>query len=365
MFEDYSWYKNLPDEKLDVCEENLILFFQTMYERQMVWKRRFIEKRPAPWTTNIILRDYKFTNVYRELDRNSQWQINNILLDQSLSLKNLIWKLMVFRTFNNPETFTFDPKGKSLQTNLFGDEVKSGLRQANDTTELIPATKWKNGIPDYDEYDEEEFVRFIAGIRSVGKNPFTTAYLINSMATPGQSRDYCYTRSVIPTIHRRMSEIISTVITANTPEEIISFLTTLPAVANFIAHEYYQDFTYIPRYTNRRFMRFDQNDYTNVGPGAAVGIRLIFPNLKGKQQKEGIYRLRDMADEMLEKVAVNGQSFPYLEYDKKKNKYYTTNKCNITLHQIEMWLCEFQKYWKMTIGEGKQRSKFSPRTKVV
>ena len=64
MFENYSWHDKLPDERLEVYEPHVRLFFETMYERQMIWKRRFIEKR--------------------ELDRNSQWQIKNILLDSEL-----------------------------------------------------------------------------------------------------------------------------------------------------------------------------------------------------------------------------------------------------------------------------------------
>ena len=156
MFASYSFFGQLPSDNIDVCEENKELFFDLMHERMAIWKRRFIDKQDRPWTDNEILRDYKFTNVYRELDRNSQWQIKNILLDDKLSLKNLIWKLMVFRFFNNPETFTFKL-----------------------------AAKWRNGIPDYDEYDEDEFSNFITQVRSAGKNPYTTAYLINSQATPG------------------------------------------------------------------------------------------------------------------------------------------------------------------------------------
>lgn len=36
------------------------------------------------------------------------------------------------------------------------------------------------------------------------------------------------------------------------------------------------------------------------------------------------------------------------------------NPYTITLHQIEMWLCEYQKYWKVKYKIGKQRSKFPP-----
>ena len=367
MFAAYSFYDQLPNENIDVHEENRSLFFWLMHERMCIWKRRFIDKKERPWTENEILRDYKFTNVYRELDRNSQWQIKNIILDNSLSLKNLIWKMMVFRFFNNPETFTFSPKNKVIQSDLFGAPTKSGLKQAQSHDELISATKWKNGIPDYDEYNEDEFSMFIAGIRSTGLNPYTTAYLINSQATPGQPRDYCYTRVVIPTLHAKIPEIIKTVISAKSPEDIISYLTKMPAVADFIAHEFYQDFTYISRYTDRKFMKFDQNDYTNVGPGASIGIRLIYPSIDNlRDQKQAIYWLRDAAEKELAKIAKSkGEPMYYIEWDKKKRQYYFSDECNITLHQIEMWLCEFQKYWKMTIKTGKQRSKFEPKTKSI
>lgn len=367
LFKDYSWFKQLPDEHLEVYEPYLRLFFETLYERQMIWYKRFIKKQKSPWTENKIFQENKFTNIYRELDRNSQWQIKNILLDDKLDLQNLIWKLMVFRFFNNPETFEFEPKNISLQGSLFGPAVKSGLEQVENYDELISAKKWRNGIPNYEEYDEDEFSRFIAGVRSSGKNPYTTAYLINSQAAPGQPRDYCYTRVVIPTLHKRLLELIELVQNSETPEEIIEFLKGLPAVADFIAHEFYQDFTYIARYTDRKFMKFDQNDFTNVGPGASVGIRLIYPNLKtAKEQKQAIYWLRDAAEEWLEKIGKEkGVKMPFLYWDKTKKEYYINDKCNITLHQIEMWLCEFQKYWKMIIGKGKQRSKFIPKTKEL
>lgn len=336
MFENSSWRDQLPDESLEVYEPNLRLFFETMYERMLIWKRRFVEQKPRPWTDNKIFNESKFTNVYRELDRSSQWQIKNILLDKSLSLMNLIWKLMVFRFFNNPETFT------------------RGMTEMG----------WKNGIPDWKQYDEDEFAAFINRIRKSGENPYTTAYYINSNGKP---RDYYYTRLVIPKLHAAIPELISKIKKAERPDVIITYLKCLPAVADFIAHEFYQDFTYIPRYTDREFMKFDQNDFTNVGNGASVGIRLIYPSLiTVSEQKQAIYWLRDLADEWLTKIGEeNGETMVYLNWDKSKSSYFLAEECNITLHQIEMWLCEFQKYWKMIIGDGKQRSKFVPKTQKL
>jgi hypothetical protein len=381
----------LPDESLDVCEENLKEFFETMYERQIIWKRRFIDQSPRPWTKDPILRDNKFTNVYRELDRNSQWQIKNILLDKELqkNLKNLVWKMMVYRTFNNPETFEFDAKGKTFQQDLFLDKVETRIKSVKKAEKLISASQWKNGIPDYDEYDKDEFEKFIAGIRATGMNPFTNAYLINSQSAPGQSRDWCYTNIVIPTLHAEIPNFIELAMSCKNAAVFVKAIDDLPSVGAFIAHEYYQDFTYYARYCTERlaqnFFKFDQNVFTNVGPGCRVGIRLIFPSASGsKQTLQKIYDLRDMADEWLEKIGEErGEAFPYLGWNKFNNEYFvyefdnlgcsTVQEANeytsfhyykgITLHQIEMWLCEYQKYWKMKYGVGKQRSKFTVKTK--
>lgn len=333
MFEKESWSDKLPISNLEIYEPNLKLFFETMFERQCIWYKRFIKKIPQPWTEDKIFQNSKFTNVYRDLDRNSQWQIKHILLDNTLDLKNLLWKLMVFRFFNNPETFTNN--------------------------------KWQNGIPNYEEYDENEFSEYINYIRSQGKNPFTAAYLIGQI--PGTSRDYCYTHIILPKLHKNINTIIELAKNANKPEEIIKFLKKLPGVGNFMAHEFYTDFTYIQKYTSKCFMKFDQNDFTNVGPGSSVGIRLIYPNLKTvKQQKNAIYWLRDAAESYLNKISKErNYSMPFVYWNKSKKTYYIDNKCNITLHQIEMWLCEFQKYWKMIIGQGKQRSNFKPQTKEL
>lgn len=330
MFDNYTWSDKLPDKNLEVFDENLMLFFATMMERQMIWHKRFIEKKPSPWTEDDIFRDYKFTNVYRELDRSSQWQIKNIIVDNDMTLENYIWKIMVFRYFNNPETFEF---AKSTRG-------------------------WEQGIPDLEDYNPEEFLDMLKDVRDSGAKPFTNAYYINSGAAPGKTRDYCYSHVTLMHLKENVVKLIKIVKNAKSPEEIIKYIKTFPSASDFIAHEFYQDFTYIPKYSNRgNFMSFDQNDFTNVGPGASLGLRLIFPSMDKKNWEWGVRMLRDLAEDEL----LNIGDFPYLHWSKKNKKYFVNSKCNITLHQIEMWLCEFQKYWKMTIGEGKQRSKFKPK----
>jgi hypothetical protein len=334
---DREWTKLLPNRSLDIYEEYLNLFFETMFERQEIWYKRFIKNEPRPWTENQILNDYKFTNVYRELDRNSQYLIKNIIMVESNPIE-LLWKMMFYRYFNCPETFEF------LKTKK---------------------PDWGNGIPSRSQYDASEFLEFITEFRDAGNNPFTQAYLINSMACPGQKRDWCYTQKVIPSLLSNVLRLFTILKSAKTPEEIIQYLKRLPAIADFIAHEFYQDFTYVDKYSpfGLSLMKFDQNDFTNVGPGCNLGIRLVMPNRETPDQKlQAIYDLRDISHDMLAQYG----EFKYIEWNKKKLRYNVTpGKGQLSLHQIEMQLCEFQKYWKMMIGEGKQRSKFIEKTKSI
>lgn len=89
-YEKEIWSNKLPDCTKDIDIENYNEFFKTMLERQLILKRRFIDKLPMPWTTDEIFKTGKFTNVYRSLDKNSMWEIEHIILDDTLDLRNLV-----------------------------------------------------------------------------------------------------------------------------------------------------------------------------------------------------------------------------------------------------------------------------------
>lgn len=43
-------------------------FFEFVFDRQAVWHKRTALGLPAPWTDDNILQNFRFCNVYRELD---------------------------------------------------------------------------------------------------------------------------------------------------------------------------------------------------------------------------------------------------------------------------------------------------------
>jgi hypothetical protein len=88
-----NWKDFLPDRRIITHPYHHQLFYYWLYARQEIWYRRFMLELPAEhWTSDEILRKHKFTNCYRELDRNTVFYIlsvaNNIAFDDYTKIMN-------------------------------------------------------------------------------------------------------------------------------------------------------------------------------------------------------------------------------------------------------------------------------------
>lgn len=299
----------MPKSTIKVHKGNLKLFFYWVYERQNIWYNRFFLKKNAPWTEDEILRIYKFTNVYRELDYNSQWLIRNVIQNTKNKM-NMLWKILVFRYFNKPELFEF-----------------------------------MGGVPSYEKYNAEVFENYVLKFREKYGRPFTNAYLINppkkqSEKKLGIDRFYCFH---IERLHTNMVELWMVYKKSKEPKQLIKwFIKNMKCVSNFMAYEFYCDLCYT------HWFKFGENDFVNVGPGAKAGIELIFP----------ITRIRKNWVSKLEFLQRNADYY-LKKFGFEDFKYYNGKK--LTLRCIEHSLCEFFKYWKQIHKVGKQRIEFKER----
>lgn len=320
-----DWESFLPLASMDIHEENLQEFFDLMRERQEIWVKRTLLKLPPPWTDNPILRDYRFTNVYRELDRSSQYLIKNVYLKHN-DLTYIIFCILAHRIYNKPETFE------------------------------------KIGYPNIHEYDETDWLDCLFSLEQQGiKTLNQEAYKINTYIWGGEPRWKAYTVHILSEYAKIINKIVR-VVTNGTAEEVIKVLRSVKGCGLFLAHEYYQDFCDLNTYIAKGTTKFDKNSWTNAGPGAKSGIRLIFPSLSEQRTNEAIYWLRDLSREYLIKSVNSNEYFKYLYWLPTKKKYFTGFNGNLTCHEIEMFLCEYFKYWRMKIKMGKQRSKFTPKS---
>ncbi len=88
------------------CKPTLILdtFFVFVAKRYRVHRNR-LAGRPQPWTDDPILQQYPFTNVFRVLDRVTQYILRNVIETGDRSLEEQCFRVMLFRSFNKIETW--------------------------------------------------------------------------------------------------------------------------------------------------------------------------------------------------------------------------------------------------------------------
>ena len=79
-------------------------FFKFVTERHLIHQRRLAGGSP-PWTTDTILANYPFTNVFRVFDRVTQYILHNVINRGDQSLDEQCFRLMLFRSFNKEETW--------------------------------------------------------------------------------------------------------------------------------------------------------------------------------------------------------------------------------------------------------------------
>jgi hypothetical protein len=97
-----------PDRpvKLLVQEPRLLnIVFEWMAERHLVFERRLLNE-PFPWTTDLVLQQHSFCNVYRLLDAGTQWLIHEVVNEGgSQDLVEVVFRTILYRLFNKTQTW--------------------------------------------------------------------------------------------------------------------------------------------------------------------------------------------------------------------------------------------------------------------
>lgn len=304
--------EHYPDESLETCEENIRDFFKFMHKRHLIWDRRHVKKLPRDkWTNDPILTKTKYTNIYRQLDRGSLWCIENIL-KTTHNLNDLIFKLTVYRLCNRIETF---------------EEV---------------------GVPEFDSFNFIYFHDAVEAIANTGQSVMTSAHL-TCPSPKGLYKYEGYLLAVIDTFNKN-KEVTNKVKNAKDAKAVHTALTIPYCVGGFTGYEVYCDLCYL------KSIPFTTNDFTNVGPGAIQGIRLLYPNTKG--YKNIYQRLIQLHREQSDWFAKLGIRFRYTNYLEPVRN-------SLSLRCIEHSLCEYSKYWLQKKGLGKVRMIFNQNTHPV
>ena len=132
--------------KVYKVNDMLPLFYKFVCERHHTQLRR-LAGLPQPWTEDQIIADWPFTNVFRVLDRNTQYILRHVVCKGSQDLEESVFRVILFRTFNKIETWEFlkeelgDLTWKDFSIEAY-EEVLSRMEQAlYNHTYIMPAPK--------------------------------------------------------------------------------------------------------------------------------------------------------------------------------------------------------------------------------
>lgn len=310
--------------ELDTVDSRLHDFYGFIYARQKIWYDRFVLKKPYPWTDDIVLRDYKFCNVYRELDKGTQYIVNVmsdvIYTNKSVTENQVLFNDIAYRIFNKYEMFKwigmydyidFDNQWKLIEKHM-DEELENEETVFNDAYMIC-------GIPvDYSYRPESKHVQILLMLKDLAK---------------------------------RIDRLRKDIEWAKNPEEVMKLLEGIHYIGPFLAYEIWCDLSYV------KLIRWTDNDFVNMGPGAKWGVRIIYGGGK-KDYKEKDYvdickKLRNVQEEMFIKYQI-----PFLDVAYKEG---FSNRPYLSLRNIEHVLCEHRKYWRLKYeGEGKKR-KYVPQ----
>lgn len=274
-------------------------FWSFVNERASIFYKRYMGESP-PWTDDPVLQKYKFCNVYRELDRGTQYVIRNILFNPELSEQEKLLNLIFYRFFNLPETH---------------DSVKEYLRLSNLDLDMVSEVLHKR--------------------RDEGMSVFSDAYMITGKSSVSRSRDKIkmlmdvFRKDIVPKLNMYYGGIKF----ASTMEEAWKVLRQVPNLGDFISYQVLLDWAYINRYP-------DFDAWVFPGPGAVKGLEIIY----GKK-----FSMSE-AQKAIQKLCEEG-----------KTKYHWIPPLHI--HNVENCLCEYSKYVRLWKGDSHVRPRlFSPRS---
>lgn len=264
------------------------------YERQEIFFKKNANAQ-RPWTKDPILKDYKFTNVYRAADRVSQFLIRNVIYSGPQDSDNVFFRTILFKLFNKIETWHALQEG-------FGEVC-------------------------LENYSFEKFDSFLSKILSKGDKIYSAAYIMPS----GQSK-FGHKRK-----HSNHLALLEQMLIDGVPykiqraqklRDVFELLLGYHSIGKFLAYQFAIDLNYTP------LIDFSENEFVVPGPGALNGIAKCFEGLGGLTEYEIIKFMKDRQE---------------FEFKRLGLKFQTLWGRNLTLIDCQNLFCEVDKYTRLAL----------------
>jgi thymidylate kinase len=215
-------------------------------ERQAIFFRRLAGK-PSPWTSDPVLREYKFTNAYRASDRVSQYLIKNVIYKGDQTPDELFFRILLFKFFNKVATW-----------------------------ELL--TK-ELGHLSFADYSFQRYETILSRAIEAGTRIYSAAYIMPSggASTVSRRKHHMHLKLLQQMMH---DELPARLVDVPSMKGAFELLRSYQSIGDFLAYQFVTDLNYSP------LLNFSEMDFVVPGPGARDGIRKCFAELGGLNESE-------------------------------------------------------------------------------
>ena len=226
------------------------LYWYFAWERQNIfWKK--LKGEEAPWTDDLVLREYKFCNSYRVNDRVSQYLLKKVIYNEKIYTdEDMIFRILLFKLFNKESTWEL------LIENL-GDITLQN-------------------------FSFERYASILEEAIKKGAAIYNDAYISCATKAFGYDRKHENHLALLEQIFLKDKAHIR-IINAPTMKEAFDILKSYPLIGNFMAYQLVTDINY------SEVVNWREDEFTIAGPGSIRGIKKCFID-KGSFTNEDIIR---------------------------------------------------------------------------
>lgn len=297
-------------------EENFRHLYNFVVRRYMIHKRKDVMGKPAPWTKDPILQEFKFTNVRREHDRETKWVLENIVHNPNLDYDNKLMNIALYRMFNKSTTL----EAAALPADFPLDEYLS-------RSMLLSKL---NKEPKYTFFT----------------NAFLTCGIKVALGNQEDTDDDFMPMRIIKFANKLWNEgFVEKVKAAKNQKEVYNVIKSWKGLGEFLAYQIYVDMTYIPEFP------FSENEFTVSGPGCIKGLKEVFQDFDGMTYDEALFWLRDNWETLMEERGYKWEPDKLFSDLEPHDRY-------MNVMSLENCHCEISKYIRATNGTGRPKNKY-------
>ena len=305
----------------ELNEEVFGFLYKYIIDRYKVHIRKDVKKDLPPWTHNSVIADHRFTNVRRELDKQTKWMLEHITNNPDLTLRAKIENTILFRLFSSYETMELlGLPNKNIQ------DWESFVESCREKVESKKA--------------EEPKFKF-----------FTSAFMTSGMKGTWMKRtgERDSVMAILKSaVYIHENRIAAKVQHAKNQQYCYDIIRSLPGFGDFMAYQIFVDLTYIQRFP------FSENEFTIAGIGAKKGLNYLFRDYDGLNYEEAIFWLRDNINQQAKELLGVDLEFELVKLMKdipRHDRY-------MNVMSLENCMCELGKYCDIIYKKGRNRPKY-------